>query len=76
MSERIELSPCARCGEAGFIVSWDGKHMGRPHRISKCKKYPKKRIGKCARVCGTTVHTTLGAAMEEWETQIAKRGIK
>ena len=71
MSERIELPPCARCGESGFIVSWDGKHMGRPHRITKCKKYGKSRNGMAERICSTAICSTLEEAIAEWKSQIA-----
>jgi len=70
---RLELSPCAACGESGFIVSWDGKHKGRPTRIGRCKKYKHVKTQGHEVICGTEIHPTAEDAAAEWERDIARQ---
>lgn len=62
MSEQIQLTPCARCGEDAIMVELDGKYFVRVRRFSKCKNYK-----RGLRACQTEWCDTPEEAATEWK---------
>jgi hypothetical protein len=63
-----EPRDCAECGEDVLVIGATNQFAVRVRRQTKCKFYlpPRKRSGFCRDICGTRVHETREAAVEEW----------
>lgn len=66
------INNCSRCGESAFCVSWEGKHMVRPQRVTRCRGYHAPGSGKKSNTCKTEVATTEGVAIKTWNETYGK----